>query len=119
MRAKKDWFKTLCRWYPKLAGIAHVPVAVARNTKDVVLNNTSLHLPQSQNYFPKTLQHLDTLPVFAIDKILSTWYYYFCLVKTGDYVDDRYIKVITGEEPSGGLVHAPSHFLYASIRFNN
>ena len=57
--------------------------------------------------------------VFSLDNNLSRWYYYFCLVKTGDYVDDRYIKVITGEKPSGGLVNTPSHFLYASIRFNN
>jgi hypothetical protein len=39
----------------------------------------------------------------------------FASFKTGDYDDDRYIKVITGEKPSGGLVHAPGHFLYASI----
>jgi hypothetical protein len=39
----------------------------------------------------------------------------FASRKTGDYDDDRYIKVITGDEPSSGLVITPSHFLYASI----
>lgn len=33
--------------------------------------------------------------VCSLDNNHYQWYYYLCLVKTGDYVDDRYIKVVT------------------------